>query len=179
MQPQGRVGDIGFSPADAHGCVACAHPVAGPATQGSTNVFVNGLGALRDKDPGIHAACCGSNSWNAKGGAPHVFINGEKAFRQNDATAHCGGDGTLITGSGNVFVGNKGGGSSSDKSWIHVRIRDTFGRPLRGLKFRLTLPDGGTLEGKVDRHGWVMAPDIPNGACSLELLREERSPKKS
>ena len=172
MQPQGRVGDIGFNSADAHGCVACAHPVLGPAIEGSSDVLVNGLSALRDKDPGIHAACCGSNSWKAKGGAPHVFINGEHAFRQDDPTAHCGGNGKLITGSGNVFVGNKGGSSSPGKSWVHIRLRDALGRPLRGLLFKLTLPDGSTREGAVDRHGWVMAPDIPEGECTLELSRD-------
>lgn len=173
MQGQGRVGDLGFCSADAHGCVACAHPVIGPATSGSADVLVNGLGALRDKDPGIHAPCCGPNAWNADGGAPHVFINGEKAFRQQDPTKHCGGHGKLVTGSSNVFVGNKGGGREDDKSFIYIRLKDASGRPPLGLRFVLTLPDGSKKEGSVDRTGWILVPNIPKGKCSLQLLKSE------
>lgn len=110
MSAQGRLGDQAFCSADGHGCPACPHPVVGPAISGSSDVLVNGLNALRDGDPGIHAACCGPNRWSAAGGAPSVFINGKKAFRMGDPTSHCGGSGSLIQGSGNVVVGNAGNG---------------------------------------------------------------------
>ena len=84
----------------------------GPAIQGSSDVLVNNLPALRDTDPGIHAACCGPNQWSASGGAPSVFINGKKAFRQTDMTRHCGGSGALIQGSPTVLVGNSGNGGT-------------------------------------------------------------------
>lgn len=108
MVSQGRTGDQAFCPADGHGCPACPHPVMGPAVMGSADVSVNGLSALRDGDPGIHAACCGPNQWTAAGGAPSVFINGKRAFRLGDPTSHCGGSGSLVQGSANVFVGNAG-----------------------------------------------------------------------
>jgi len=66
---------------------------------------VNGRPALRLGDPGIHAACCGSNTWVAKQGSATVFINGLPAHRVNDQDQHCGGVGTLQTGSPNVFTG--------------------------------------------------------------------------
>ncbi|GEM_PF-1318491 len=99
---QGRLGD-------SHGCPACTHSVKGPAVQGSSNVFVNSLPALRVDDRGIHSACCGPNTWVAKKGSDTVFINGKPAHRKNDKTEHCGGEGKLIEGSSNVFVGDGGG----------------------------------------------------------------------
>jgi uncharacterized Zn-binding protein involved in type VI secretion len=60
---------------------------------------------LRVNDPGVHSACCGPNKWNASAGSGTVIINGLSAHRLNDKTAHCGGNGTLIEGSGDVFTG--------------------------------------------------------------------------
>jgi uncharacterized Zn-binding protein involved in type VI secretion len=105
MPPQGRVNDIAFVPADAHGCPACPHPASGPAVNGSPNVLVNGQPALRIGDPGVHVACCGPKIWAASMGSGSVSINNIPAHRLGDLTAHCGGVGTLVSGSGNVIVG--------------------------------------------------------------------------
>jgi uncharacterized Zn-binding protein involved in type VI secretion len=105
MPPQGRLGDLSQVPADAHGCPACPHPGVGPAIVGSPNVTVNKMPALRVDDTGIHAACCGPNTWTAQAGSSTVFINNKAAHRQGDADKHCGGMGKLITGSPNVMVG--------------------------------------------------------------------------
>lgn len=105
MPAQGRVGDKSQCPADAHGCPACPHPCIGPAIAGSPNVNVNGLPAVREGDKGIHAACCGPNSWTAAAGSGTVFINSKPAHRMGDAVTHCGGSGHLIEGSNNVMVG--------------------------------------------------------------------------
>jgi len=72
---------------------------------GSPNVNVNSLPALRVGDPGIHAACCGPNTWKASAGSGTVFINNKAAHRLGDADQHCGGQGKLIEGSNNVIVG--------------------------------------------------------------------------
>lgn len=106
MKPQGRLGDTAACPSDSHGCLSCAHGVVGPAVGGSPNVFVNGKPALRVGDPGIHAACCGPNTWNAASGSATVFINGRACHRMGDTTTHCGGTGSLIAGSANVLVGD-------------------------------------------------------------------------
>lgn len=102
---QGRVGDIAQAPADAHGCPACPHPVAGAAIAGSPDVNVNSRAALRVGDAGMHAACCGPNTWTAQQGSGTVFINGQAAHRQGDMVRHCGGIGQLVAGSENVNVG--------------------------------------------------------------------------
>ena len=103
--PQSRLGDKSMVPADAHGCPACPHPCVGPAVGGSPDVFVNSRPALRVSDPGVHAACCGPNTWTAKAGSGTVIINGLKAHRLGDADQHCGGMGKMIEGSGDVCTG--------------------------------------------------------------------------
>lgn len=107
MPGQGRLGDKAQAPPHGHGCPACPHPVTGPAIQGSPDVLVNGLPALRVDDMGIHAACCGPNMWMADKGSSTVFINNKAAHRMGDQTDHCFGSGTgnLIEGSVDVIVG--------------------------------------------------------------------------
>jgi len=104
MPPQGRIGDKAKG-LDAHGCVACPHNVEGPGVQGSPDVLVNNLPALRLGDPGIHMVCCGPNRWNAMSGSATVLINNLPAHRQGDMTLHCGGVGQLTEGSSDVLVG--------------------------------------------------------------------------
>ena len=105
MPGQGRLGDKSQVPADAHGCPACPHPALGPAIGGSANVFVNSRPALRVGDRGIHAACCGPNTWACKTGSTTVYINGQGAHRLGDMDEHCGGLGKLVEGSVDVLVG--------------------------------------------------------------------------
>lgn len=100
-----RVGDNALCPACVHGKPCCPHVVVGPATQGSPDVIVNGQPVLRIGDPGVHAACCGSNSWNCAAGSATVIANGIPVVRIGDATTHCGGGGNMIQGSPNVIVG--------------------------------------------------------------------------
>jgi uncharacterized Zn-binding protein involved in type VI secretion len=105
MPPQSRVGDKAMNPADAHGCPACPHPVQGPGVNGSPNVLVNNMPALRIGDPGVHMACCGPNQWKVASGSGSVFFNDIPAARLGDSTAHCGGSGKLVQGSTNLMVG--------------------------------------------------------------------------
>ena len=107
MPSQGRLGDQAQAPPHPHGCPGCPHPAVGPAIGGSGDVFVNKRPALRKGDPGMHAACCGPNTWVADAGSGSVNINGIAAHRLSDATSHCGGAGRgqLIEGSSDVIVG--------------------------------------------------------------------------
>ncbi len=108
---QGRLGDKSQVPADAHGCPACPHPAIGPAITGALTVLVNDLPALRVSDTGIHAACCGPNTWVATKGSPTVLIGYLQAHRLGDDDQHCGGMGFLIEGSPNVLVGDSASGA--------------------------------------------------------------------
>ena len=105
MPEQCRLGDYSFVPADAHGCPGCPHPCTGPAICGSPDVLVNGMPAIRVSDPGVHAVCCGPNTWTASKGSSNVFVNNLKAHRRGDKDDHCGGSGYMIQGSMNVITG--------------------------------------------------------------------------
>jgi uncharacterized Zn-binding protein involved in type VI secretion len=131
MPGQGRLGDKANVPLDAHGCPACPHPAIGPAIQGSPDVNVNRRPALRVDDPGIHAACCGTNTWVATQGSLTVFINGRGAHRMGDQNRHCGGLGQLIEGSPNVVVGESGGGAGG-AAGSHVGARSAGKGGIRG-----------------------------------------------
>lgn len=105
MQSAGRKGDESACPADAHQCPSCPHIVRGQAMQGSDDVLINRMPALRVGDQGEHSSCCGSQQWVAATGEGSVLINNRPAHRKGDATSHCGGVGALVTGSSNVYIG--------------------------------------------------------------------------
>jgi uncharacterized Zn-binding protein involved in type VI secretion len=90
---------------DKHGCPACPHTTVGVCIQGSPDVNINSLPAVRKDDIGFHAACCGPNMWTADAGSGTVNINGKPAVRKGDATKHCGGTGKINAGSGDVKIG--------------------------------------------------------------------------
>ncbi|MCA9516225.1 MAG: hypothetical protein KC635_14880 [Myxococcales bacterium] len=170
MPEQGRVSDNAHCGADAHGCPACPHAVTGPGVSGSPNVFVNALPALRVGDPGIHAACCGPNTWEAVEGAPSVFMNGKKAHRKGDGTKHCGGDGELVVGSPNVFVGNQQPKEREiEKSWFKLRVVNHRGDPVPNLKVRVHLPTG-PQELTTDGSGRIQVKDVDPGSVFVEFL---------
>lgn len=105
MPGMSRLGDKAQAPVDAHGCPACPHPVIGPAITGSQDVMINFKPALRMGDKGIHAICCGPNTWQPIKGSGTVLINGKPAVRLGDTTQHCGGVGQMVEGSTDVIVG--------------------------------------------------------------------------
>lgn len=105
MPKAARLNDKGKCMADAHGCPACPHSVQGPIIAASGDVFINKKPAARVGDTGVHAVCCGPNTFEIKMGSSTVFINGKKAARKGDMTKHCGGIGSIDTGSDNVNTG--------------------------------------------------------------------------
>jgi uncharacterized Zn-binding protein involved in type VI secretion len=92
VDPKGyaRYGDLAQAPPHAHGCPSCPHPVVGPIIGGSNKVLVGGKPAACVGDMGVHAACCGANTYVIKTGDPNVLIQGRQAARLNDQTVHCG-----------------------------------------------------------------------------------------
>lgn len=106
MRAQSRLGDRSYVPEDNHNQVDCPHKCIGPATKASPDVFVNQQPALRITDTGIHARCCGPNTWQAVEGSQTVHINNLGAHRKEDKDQHCGGPGYMVDGSSDVFVGD-------------------------------------------------------------------------
>jgi uncharacterized Zn-binding protein involved in type VI secretion len=106
MSGLARVGDRARCPEDRHDCAKCAHDVIGPAVDGSPDVLINNKSALRIGDPGIHASCCGDNSWFVEqGGSTQIVINGRPAAVLGSSTRHCGGTGAIVQASDDVLTG--------------------------------------------------------------------------
>lgn len=121
MPPAHRKGDIGSG----HGC----HFPPTQATGGSLDVRINGLPAMRVGD-GYAAHSCSSGHAGPHGralasGSASVFINGHPAGRIGDAV-DCGG--SALTGSPDVFIGDKGPGASD----CQHRQRDAASPATRG-----------------------------------------------
>ena len=106
MPGMARLGDKARARQDSHGCPACPHTVIGPAVTGSTTVTINHKPALRKGDKGVHASCCGSNTWQVVGGSASILIDGLPAARIGDATRHCGSTGSVIEGSTDITAGD-------------------------------------------------------------------------
>jgi len=105
------VGDLVQSPACAHGCPACPHPVTGRIETGSASVQVRGRPAARVGDGGTHARCCGANTFKIVAGDESVLIDGRPAARRGDRTLHCG-------SSHGQIGGKAGGGLQADGTWV-------------------------------------------------------------
>jgi uncharacterized Zn-binding protein involved in type VI secretion len=94
MPKVSRLTDIGSG----HGCFPPS-----PATEGSGDVFVNGLPAHRRGDALQAHACpsCPPHGRTSSGGSPTVYVNGKALVRMGDSIS-CGG--ALAAGSSDVFA---------------------------------------------------------------------------
>jgi uncharacterized Zn-binding protein involved in type VI secretion len=110
MPAAARLGDKAQVQQDAHGCPACPHPGIGPIVTGSPDVFINNLNAGRQDDLGVHAICCGPNTFTLTKGSPDVYVNNKPLMRMNDKTTHCGGNGNDKEGSPDVMIDDGAGG---------------------------------------------------------------------
>lgn len=176
MPPQCRLGDKSKVPSDKHGCPACPHTCIGPATSGSPNVFVNSKAATRVGDTGVHAGCCGPNTWKAVAGSATVFINGRAAHRKGDKDQHCGGGGNMIEGSPNVFVGDRNE-SRKLKPPFKGAFRLLYQKSKKPAAFRpylITRGDGSEVRGTTDKEGYtdLVTHDEAEG-ITVEILPPE------
>lgn len=72
----------------------------------SRNVFINGRPAATvGSGTTERDSCCGSSQGSIAVGSASVFINGKPAARLGDALNAHSGEGTVTSGSDNVFIG--------------------------------------------------------------------------
>ena len=132
MPRQGRLGDTAQTQQDAHGCPACPHPGLGPIVAASTDVLVNDRGAARLDDIGIHAVCCGPNTFKIAQGSNTVYVNGKPFARKDDKTQHCGGSGPITEGSPDVFIDD----GASAQAWAATPLARRVPFLLRQARIR-------------------------------------------
>ena len=101
-----RMTDIHYNPHDWCGCLKCPHEVYGTFQWTANDTFFDALGAARGDqiDGGTHTYCCGPMLWKSLVSSPDTFVNGVGSVRLGDQTICCGGYGTIITSSGDVFI---------------------------------------------------------------------------
>ena len=66
------------------------------------------------------------------------------------------------------------------KHWVAIEMLDVEGKPVAGMDYQITLPDGSTLEGILDTKGTAMITGIDAGNCQVSfpgLDRDSWEPK--
>jgi hypothetical protein len=57
------------------------------------------------------------------------------------------------------------------KTWISIVLNDSDGNPVAGEDYRIELPDGRAVEGKLDRLGTAAVSGIDPGQCKVSFPR--------
>jgi type VI secretion system secreted protein VgrG len=52
-------------------------------------------------------------------------------------------------------------------SWIEIEMVDEEDRPVPGMAYRITLPDGTVAEGTLDDKGFARVDGIDSGTCQI------------
>ena len=186
MPGAARLGDKAQASSDAHGCPACPHPTIGPIVTGSADVFINGKPAARMDDLGVHAPCCGPNTFSISRGSSTVYVNGKPLARAQDKTTHCGGTGPIIAGSTDVLIDDGAASAQGLKarairgraagaaqtlalSFLEISLVDQDNKPYGGLRYRVTGSDRQVKTGYLDDAGRARIENLPAGSCQVSF----------
>lgn len=89
--------------------ICCVDPTVHSTNQGSADVFVNGIGVVREDDTMIPhtypGPCCNMHTPTLKKFSSKVFVNGKRMGRIGDSYI-LDGEHVIISGSSNVFDGS-------------------------------------------------------------------------
>jgi uncharacterized Zn-binding protein involved in type VI secretion len=108
MPQAARVGDIAVGTPHCHSVHPWSpvpHPVSGPIQTGAATVYIENSQAARLNDMGIHAACCGPNTYMIVSASGTCIIEGSAAARVGDTTLHCGtAAGSIVSGASTTMI---------------------------------------------------------------------------
>ena len=114
-----------------------------PAVEGSPDVFVGGVPALRAGD-GF------ADNSRVVSGAPHVFINGKAAARKGDPVTN---GGTVAKGCPRVCIGN-GGGAGYGREMLFASLTDPKDKVILCLA-EIALAEHQRADAR-DKPGWML-----------------------
>ncbi len=57
------------------------------------------------------------------------------------------------------------------KDYVEIELKNQRGEPVPDEEYILTLPDGTTREGKLDKEGRALEKDVPPGKCNIEFKK--------
>lgn len=165
MPKAARKGDIG----SAHACFPPS-----PSIEGSDDVLINGIAAVRLNDAYAAHGCgnCPPHGRSAAQGSATVNINGKPAVRVGD-TIGCGG--SAQTGSPNVFVGDKtwtGLPFEPEKPVICLFLTQTPGsnnHPYTFEHYKLYKDGGVVQEGLTNEEGLIEYEFEPPWTSELKV----------
>lgn len=55
------------------------------------------------------------------------------------------------------------------KAWIEIVLVDAEGKPMPGVRYRITPPDGAPVEGRLNEHGQAGVYQIDPGNCKISF----------
>ena len=55
------------------------------------------------------------------------------------------------------------------KDWVEIELRDPAGNPIADERYRVTLPDGSELEGRLGKEGSATLDDVPPGPVEVSF----------
>jgi hypothetical protein len=85
--------------------------------------------------------------------------------KDGDSTGAGGGG----RGQGAGAAGAGGKSSSSEKTWIEIRLVDEYDNPVPGKKYKLKITDGSIREGTLGEDGSVRVSNIDPGTCEVSF----------
>jgi predicted chitinase/uncharacterized Zn-binding protein involved in type VI secretion/GH24 family phage-related lysozyme (muramidase) len=178
MPAAARLGDKSQVDSDAHGCPACPHPCVGPIVVGSPDVNINKLPAARLDDLGVHAACCGPNTFTIAKGSPTVYVNGKALARMNDKCTHCGGSGPIIEGSPDVMIDDGVPDAAAVAALKAIQIAIKLAEAMKTKEAEKKKEKDTAKEKKKDSHKSDTVPTKEGKSTKEEKKEKEEKAKK-
>jgi len=193
-RPALRVDDTGIH-------TACCGPNTWTAQKGAATVFINNKAAFRMNDPSKHCGGMGSlvegssdvivgdsGGGGGGGGGGGSAGSGSAAGAANGASTDGSGASPAGSGGSSASQANPAAGNATPTSdqpnspiasdEIEVRVVDAGGKPVKGLFYVLTLPDGAKRTGNTDDNGIVKLTDLTQrGDCTIKFPDIDDAPK--
>ncbi len=177
-KPAACIGDNHTCPLVNPGKAAIPHvggPIVGP---GAPTVLIGGKPAAVQGDMCV---CTGPPD-SIAAGSSGVMFGGKPAARMGDPSAHGGvivvGNPTVLIGEAGGGGGGGGGGADSDaealeiteKDFLVIELKDEDGIVIPHAPYKVTLPDGSEVTGRLNGEGYAYIKTPEPGDCQVSFI---------